>query len=133
MVVSTSRHKSRSGGSAGRPAPAWHPPAPPQAAEHALARPLFAADVHHQLQSLGLSQAEAQRFLTVGSAALTQALHSIDHHAWTAAPLADQVSMLLPRFDIAALARACRLSKAEVQSGLALLVLNFVTLTWERH
>lgn len=135
MVVSASRHKVRMMRPVHRPLSAWLPASRSRDVESVVAQPLFTDDILGQFQSLGLAQAAASRFLKIAQRALRKALDGLDPCAWRAAPPAEQASMLLlPRFDIAALARASRLSKADVQSALALLVMNVVTLTRQiRH
>ena len=134
MVVSTTRHKSRITRPAHRPLAAGMPVSWPREVERAVARPLFTDDILGQFHSLGIAPAAATRFLKVAQRALRKALDGLDPCAWATAPPAEQVSMLLPRFDIAALARASRLAKADVQSALALLVMNLVMLTRQiRH
>lgn len=103
-------------------------------AQPAAADGRFADDILQQIQSLGLSHADAVRLLKAARNALCGALESLDSHAWTTAPPVQQISMLLPRFDIGRLARECRLAKADVQSALALLVMDFVNLSqYARH
>ena len=134
MVISTTRHKSRIARPAHRPLAAGTPVSWPREVERAVGQPLFTDDLLGQLHSLGISPAAAARFLKVAQRALHKALDGLDQCAWATAPPAEQVSMLLPRFDIAALARASRLAKADVQSALALLVMNLVMLTRQiRH
>ena len=101
--------------------------APPWQGGGKLVTGAFADDLTVQFQSIGLRHRDAIRLLNAARSALDTVLTSLDHHALAAAPVAEQVSMLLPRFDVEGLARACRLGKAEVQSALALLVLGLVT------
>lgn len=128
MVGATTRPKARSSRST-RPLPSTG--IPPVWADDGqiVVQPLFAEEVLIQIQSLGLSQVEAARFFKVTQPALGKVLRGLDHQAWATAPVAEQISILLPRFDVASLARAAHVSKAKVQSALALLVLNFVMLT----
>lgn len=99
----------------------------------AAADRLFAEDILQQLQSLGLSNAAAVKLLTAVRNALGEALEGLDSHAWTTAPPVQQISMLVPRFEIDRLARECELPKADVQSALALLVMDFVNLSHAGH
>lgn len=84
-------------------------------------------DLIVQFQSLGLRRDDAVRLLGAAQHALWKVLESLDSHALAAAPITEQVSILLPRFDVGRLAQACHLAKADVQSALALLVLSFVS------
>lgn len=86
----------------------------------------WTADLVDQYRGLGLSNTEATRFLQVVYAALGSVLEGIDRHALAAAPIPEQVSMLLPRFDIAHLARTTGIATAQAQSAVAMLVLEFV-------
>lgn len=86
----------------------------------------WAADLVDQYRGLGLSPAEATRFFHAVHTALGAVLESIDHHALAAAPIPEQVSMLLPRFDIARLASMTGVDTAQAQSAVAMLVLEFV-------
>ena len=134
MVISTTRHKARVTRPAHRPVSARMPVSWPRDVERVVTQPLFTDDILGQFHSLGIAPAAAVRFLKIAQRALHTALDGLDQCAWATAPPAEQVSILLPRFDIAALARASRLSKADVQSALGLLVINFVMLTQQiRH
>lgn len=93
----------------------------------------FADDLIVQFQSLGFSHAAAVRLLKAARPALDKALASVDDYALAAAPVAERVSMLLPRFDVEGLARVARLGKADVQSALALLVLAFIAQASHPH
>lgn len=89
---------------------------------------LFAEELVEQYLALGMSRTEALRLLQLGYAALNDALEKIDIHAFAVVPLADQVSMLLPRLDIDNLSQLTGLATAEVQSALAMLTLEYVML-----
>ncbi len=86
----------------------------------------WAADLVDQYRALGLNSAEATRFFRSGYTALGTVLKGIDHHALAAAPIPEQVSILLPRFDIARLAATSGVDTAQAQSAVAMLVLEFV-------
>jgi len=64
----------------------------------------WAAELVEQYYALGLSQTEARRVLQAVYADLGAVLDAIDPHALAAVPIPEQVSMLLPRFDITRLA-----------------------------
>lgn len=83
-------------------------------------------DLIVQFHSLGLRHADAARLLDVALLALDKVLEGLDSHALAAAPVAERISILLPRFNVERLARDCGLARADVQSALALLVLSFV-------
>ncbi|MBI5461811.1 MAG: hypothetical protein HY941_06460 [Gammaproteobacteria bacterium] len=87
---------------------------------------VWAADLVDQYRGLGLSLTEATRFFRVAYTALGAVLEGIDHHALAAAPIPEQVSILLPRFDIARLANMTGVDTAQAQSAVAMLVLEFV-------
>lgn len=86
----------------------------------------WADDLVDQYRGLGLSHTEATRFFEAVYAALGTVLEGIDRHALAAAPIPEQVSILLPRFDIAHLARMTGIDTAQAQSAVAMLVLEFV-------
>jgi hypothetical protein len=73
-----------------------------------------------------LTHTEAKRVFQAAQAALGTVLEGIDHHALAAAPIPEQVSILLPRFDIARLAASTGVGTAQAQSAVAILVLEFV-------
>jgi meiotically up-regulated gene 157 (Mug157) protein len=127
MTTTTHRGSQRAAASKRAIAPGLLTAPPPWQGGGKLVSGAFADDLTVQFQSIGLRHRDAIRLLDAARRALDKVLTGLDHHALAAAPVAEQVSMLLPRFDIEGLARACRLGKAEVQSALALLVLGFVT------
>jgi len=86
----------------------------------------WAAELVEQYLALGLSQTEARRVLQAVYADLGAVLDAIDPHALAAVPIPDQVSMLLPRFDISRLATTLGIDTAQAQSAVAMLVLEFV-------
>lgn len=86
----------------------------------------WSEDLVEQYRGLGMSHTEATRFFAAVYPALGTVLASIDHHALAAAPIPEQVSMLLPRFDIARLATTTGVGTAQAQSAVAMLVLEFV-------
>jgi len=86
----------------------------------------WAAELIEQYCALGLSQTEARRVLQAVYADLGAVLDAIDPHALAAVPIPEQVSMLLPRFDISRLATTLGIDTAQAQSAVAMLVLEFV-------
>lgn len=83
-------------------------------------------DLIVQFHSLGLKYADAARLLDAALHALDKVLQGLDSHALAAVPVAERISILLPRFNVERLALDCSLARADVQSALALLVLSFV-------
>lgn len=79
-----------------------------------------------QYQALGIAQTEAARLLQLSCSALNRSLADIDACAYSSAPVTEQVSMLLPRFDIDNLAKLIGISTAQVQSAVAMLTLEYV-------
>jgi hypothetical protein len=79
-----------------------------------------------QYQALGIAHTEAERLLQLSCSALNVTLEDIDSRAFSAAPVADQVSILLPRLDIDKLAELVGISRAQVQSAVAMLTLEYV-------
>ncbi|MBI5041914.1 MAG: hypothetical protein HZB57_12175 [Gammaproteobacteria bacterium] len=86
----------------------------------------WAEDLVDQYRGLGLTQTEATRVFQAAQSALGAVLEGIDHHALAAAPIPEQVSILLPRFDIARLAATSGVDTAQAQSAVAMLTLEFV-------
>lgn len=110
-----------------QPVPAALLPAPPPLRSgSAPAGGVDTEDLIAQFQSLGLRHADAVRLLDTAQLALGKVLEGLDSHALAAVPVAEQISILLPRFNVERLAVDCGLSSADVQSALALLVLSFV-------
>lgn len=85
-----------------------------------------AGQLLEQYQILGIAQTEAVRLLQLSCSALNQTLADIDACAYSSAPVNEQVSMLLPRFDIDKLAKLIGISRAQVQSAVAMLTLEYV-------
>ncbi|HEY9199476.1 MAG TPA: hypothetical protein VIR60_08920 [Gammaproteobacteria bacterium] len=134
MAISTHRGKMKTLAPNLHAVSAPLPESPERQAHIPVAEGLFAEDILLQVQSLGLSHADAVKLLKAARHALCKALDGLDSHAWMAASAVQQISMLLPRLDIGRLARGCRLAKADVQSALALLVMDFVNLSQQaRH
>lgn len=79
-----------------------------------------------QYRALGISNTEAERLLQLSCTALNATLEDIDICAFSAAPVADQVSMLLPRLDIDKLAELVGIGRAQAQSAVAMLTLECV-------
>jgi hypothetical protein len=84
-------------------------------------------DLLKQFLALGLDRSRAERLFQQGCAALDDVLSEIDLHAFVAVPVADQVSMLLPRLNIERVAESAGVSTAQAQSAMALLALDFAT------
>ena len=84
-------------------------------------------DLLEQFLALGLDRSRASCLFQQGCAALDDVLSEIDLHAFVAVPVADQVSMLLPRLNIERVAEAAGVSTAQAQSAMALLTLDFAT------
>lgn len=99
---------------------------PPCRSVSAIAGGVDTEDMIVQFHSLGLRHADAARLLDAALLDLDKVLEGLDSHALAAVPVADQISILLPRFNVERLARDCGLARADVQSALALLVLSFV-------
>lgn len=85
-----------------------------------------AEELIEQYRALGLSSTEAERLLQLSFTALNATLEDIDTCAFSAAPVSDQVSMLLPRLDIDKLAELVGISRAQAQSAVAMLTLECV-------
>jgi len=85
-----------------------------------------AEELIEQYRTLGISNIEAESLLQLSCRALNATLEDIDTHAFSAAPVADQVSMLLPRLDIDKLAELVGISRAQAQSAVAMLTLECV-------
>lgn len=133
MSTTTNRGTHRAVASKRQVSPALLPALQPWLGGGKIVTGAFAEDLIVQFQSVGINHAGATRLLEVARIALDEVLADIDSHALAAAPVAEQVSMLLPRFDVEKVARVCRLRKAEVQSALALLVLAFVAQASHAH
>ena len=84
------------------------------------------AQLLEQYQALGIAQTEAVRLLQLSCSALNQTLADIDACAYSSAPVNEQVSILLPRLDIDKLAKLSGISRAQVQSAVAMLTLEYV-------
>ncbi|MFA7386714.1 MAG: hypothetical protein WCZ87_03540 [Thiohalobacteraceae bacterium] len=80
-----------------------------------------------QCLALGMDNRQATQLAERGCAALNQVLAEIDLRAFVAVPVAEQVSMLLPRLDIDGIARAAGVTIAQAQSAMAILTLDFAT------
>ncbi len=98
-----------------------------QPAQHPLPVTLGCAEqLIDQYLALGITRTEAERLLQLSCSALNVTLEDIDGRAFSAAPVADQVSILLPRLDIDKLADLVGISRAQVQSAVAMLTLEYV-------
>ena len=86
-----------------------------------------AVDLMEQCLALGLDRQQARRLAERGCAALNQVLAEIDLCAFVAVPVAEQVSILLPRLDIDGVAQAAGVTTAQAQSAMAILTLDFAT------
>ena len=86
-----------------------------------------AGDLVAQCLALGMDSRQAAQLAERGCAALNQVLADIDLRAFVAVPVAEQVSMLLPRLDIDGIARAAGVTIAQAQSAMAILTLDFAT------
>lgn len=84
-------------------------------------------DLLEQFLALGLDRPRAAQLFQQGCAALDDVLADIDLHAFESVPVADQVSMLLPRLDIERVAQSTGVSTAQAQSAMAMLTLDFAT------
>ena len=84
-------------------------------------------DLMEQCLVLGLDRQQATQLAERGCAALNQVLAEIDLCAFGVVPVAEQVSMLLPRLDIDGVAQAAGVTTAEAQSAMAILTLDFAT------
>ncbi len=115
--LSSSRHSSQT---------STHSLTYPHALHTGLTKEAWAEDVVDQYRALGLPPDTARRFFQLLAAELAEVLGSIDPHALAAAPTPEQVSMLLPRFDISRLAASSGIATAKVQSAAAMLVMEFV-------
>lgn len=86
----------------------------------------WSAELIDQYRALGFSHTDAERIFQVLYAELAAVLEAIDSHALAAAPIPEQASMLLPRFNFTRLAATLGIDSALVQSAVAILVLEFV-------
>lgn len=84
-------------------------------------------DLLEQCLALGMDRRQATQLAERGCAALNQVLADIDLRAFVAVPVAEQVSMLLPRLDIEGIARAADVTIAQAQSAMAILTRDFAT------
>lgn len=86
----------------------------------------WVAELIDQYRALGLSHADAERVFKAVYADLAVVLEAIDPYALAAAPIPEQASMLLPRFDLTRLATTLGIDTALAQTAVAILVLDFV-------
>ena len=86
-----------------------------------------AEDLVEQCLALGMDRRQATQLAEHGCAALNRVLAEIDPRAFVAVPVAEQVSMLLPRLEIDGIAQAAGVTIAQAQSAMAILTLDFAT------